>query len=1273
MRGRVGRIAAAVAAFAGAAFALGLERLGTGRIATRHPVAAAVAVDADGMFLKGVSGTGEAVFAEGIELLEPAPGLPMGAFTETGDWAAATQGEVKAAVRAAARAFAAREPGAAVGEPPAYTASGDDLPVCLGQLKTAAAPFWRHLVASGATVAAPWSEDGADDLALVNRGQVKAAFAFGLPESGNGPAVPADERADADGDGLPDIVETGGVRTGDGLPWLAFDACDDLTGEFEDGRATWPLPVPLRIGDATVTNMVLDARGVLVFPRAEAGAWWPYPPWSLASAAERPDVLLVAPYWTAFALLREADGSTRVRAGRATHGGREYLLVEYADARGRDDGTGLSFQVAVPLAVPDRAYVRYRGVAGADMDGRLARIGFQMFHGRPCASFCDRQEGRVRDGLELRMYFGHGTDPADSDSDGDGLRDGDEVEIGVDPANPDTDADGMLDGWEWEHGLDPTDPSDAEEDPDGDGLCNADEYACGSNPNEPDTDGDGACDGEEFDKGGDPADARDGGGAAAPDRIRWIQFDVGGDYAAWELTVAGEGPEDFRTLRLAMTRPNATGRAKLGLWKGNAYRLSMKWLNCRGHEDDEDAPWYCWALHLDGLPGRGTYSVGTGSASRNQLHAVICGKGWILDNAQGLATWHTCTNRRTGRNIAQRLAAMLYVLDDPCVAFDYDHDGRIDDDEVDRARKEDPVFRFWINDDADSGDVCPDTAYLSDRPGTGDNARDGKVGGRRDLVDFTSAWIDADRVFPPSCPQALRRGLFWQLKGPVNAVWSRAARWDADGFQLRDAALFGENLDRAACRADTWSLKEWTSPPRKFLEQMEEAGGGLVLLEGREKGRGLSIRCGWGANADDLSATAKLEIDDVEKMYRWLCLRDVCGGGPGAGSRLGDPPHRPDATCDDRHFVFVHGFNINVEEARATGAEVFKRLWQSGLESRFTVVDWFGDDSQFGAGLAENLPVETLCPNYYVNVLHAFQSARALAERANALGGQKVFLAHSLGNMLVSAAAADHGLGYVRYYMLNAAVAQEAYNEEAQADEMIAYDWGNVPKSYRAAGWHGLFPADDFRASLTWRGRFRGLRDVVNCYSATENVVGNKGGLILDPVWKLQEKVKGTTALHVINGATVGYSQIACEGGWGVNTHYALDPRYYLLWFMKKVSELKPEEVIVHPLFTPFRTEPERMHATNRFEFADADEAALLRAKFLADAVPAESWAMGGNALAWKESACGNLQLDTLNNMSGQWPSERSGRYARTWLHSDLKNVAYFYIYPLFDRIVNGY
>ena len=123
MRGRVGRIAAAVAAFAGAAFALGLERLGTGRIATRHPVAAAVAVDADGMFLKGVSGTGEAVFAEGIELLEPAPGLPMGAFTETGDWAAATQGEVKAAVRAAARAFAAREPGAAVGEPPAYTAS----------------------------------------------------------------------------------------------------------------------------------------------------------------------------------------------------------------------------------------------------------------------------------------------------------------------------------------------------------------------------------------------------------------------------------------------------------------------------------------------------------------------------------------------------------------------------------------------------------------------------------------------------------------------------------------------------------------------------------------------------------------------------------------------------------------------------------------------------------------------------------------------------------------------------------------------------------------------------------------------------------------------------------------------------------------------------------------------------------------------------------------------------------------------------------------------
>jgi hypothetical protein len=64
-----------------------------------------------------------------------------------------------------------------------------------------------------------------------------------------------------------------------------------------------------------------------------------------------------------------------------------------------------------------------------------------------------------------------GTDPLGADSDGDGIRDGDE----------DTDGDGLPDGWEARFGLGVRE-ADAQLDPDGDGLCSAAEWLAGRNP-----------------------------------------------------------------------------------------------------------------------------------------------------------------------------------------------------------------------------------------------------------------------------------------------------------------------------------------------------------------------------------------------------------------------------------------------------------------------------------------------------------------------------------------------------------------------------------------------------------------------------------------------------------------------------------------------------------------------------------------------------------------------------------------------------------------------
>ncbi len=410
-----------------------------------------------------------------------------------------------------------------------------------------------------------------------------------------------------------------------------------------------------------------------------------------------------------------------------------------------------------------------------------------------------------------------------------------------------------------------------------------------------------------------------------------------------------------------------------------------------------------------------------------------------------------------------------------------------------------------------------------------------------------------------------------------------------------------------------------------------------------------------------------LAIDRVRNMYRWANIRSACGDMGGEPSQPNSPANFPDEECDGRHFVFVHGYNVNPAQAREWADAMFKRLWWSGSKSMFTAVDWRGDESQF-ATLAHG----DVSPDYYANVMHAFASAPALASRVASLPGtEKVLLAHSLGNMVVSSAIKDHGLsGYSKYYMLNAAVPMEAYDANANAAAMVDQEWAVVPTRYRASDWNVLFPTNDFRSSLSWRGRFSGIPNAVNCYSESENVLGNPsvGQLTFTGgEWKMQELTKGTTTWHDLNAIPFLDLNVACEGGWGINTYYALDPTWYIYQygFTDKVQTNMTDQVATeHPLFTPFRTEAEAMHSTNLFVIVDASYKRQLRAKFLADAIPATSFAAGANLLQ-NGTVSGNI--DFLNCESEGWPRDEG-----EWRHSDIKNVAYFFNWELFNRIKNN-
>jgi hypothetical protein len=396
-----------------------------------------------------------------------------------------------------------------------------------------------------------------------------------------------------------------------------------------------------------------------------------------------------------------------------------------------------------------------------------------------------------------------------------------------------------------------------------------------------------------------------------------------------------------------------------------------------------------------------------------------------------------------------------------------------------------------------------------------------------------------------------------------------------------------------------------------------------------------------------------LRASRVEDMYHRVNLR----GGPAAvtaGAAL--PP------SNGKHAVFVHGFNVDAQKARAWNAEMFKRLWQSGSNARFHGVTWKGDIGRIN-GL-----------NFREDVVSAFAAAQHIRDYVvSSLSGEKIVMAHSLGNMVVSSAIADHGMGVGKYFMLNAAVPAEAYDEsswhsdDSGLNPMMHNDWSGYAGRTWSARWHELFlnnPNDD-RVLLTWKNRFSAVPSSIlyNVYSSGDEVLElnnaapalltGAGGLFnLFPTaeryaWHKQEVFKGRDMVAGTTWAGWGFLRTAPESTYAQTLVYP---------GAAAANQADPAQLASQPVF---RWNPPGM-LTNSIPPA-------LRKELLAKGIPALSGATGTMSVM---GAIANADMNSVARPNG-WPRlPTEAPYGQRWKHSDLKDVAFFYNYNVYSDIV---
>lgn len=359
----------------------------------------------------------------------------------------------------------------------------------------------------------------------------------------------------------------------------------------------------------------------------------------------------------------------------------------------------------------------------------------------------------------------------------------------------------------------------------------------------------------------------------------------------------------------------------------------------------------------------------------------------------------------------------------------------------------------------------------------------------------------------------------------------------------------------------------------------------------------------------------------------------------------------PDELTNGKTFAFIHGFNVTANNSRGWHAEIFKRMHQIGSNARFVGITWNGDPVT--PGFNSSL-------DYHKAVYQAFVTGNNFNVN---LEGEVTIAAHSLGNVVVGQAIQSGSFIPTRYYMLNAATPNEAYGTGGSSTYMVEKDWVNIQDtSLYASNWYQEFNTTDNRSALSWKEAFILVPDrteVHNFYSEGEDVLDTLGddndasvlGQLLTGnfnfvrgAWKSQELVKGKTGFSSLASLALSRGQ----GGWRLNSSYQTG-----------------DDIKEIPQFSPFLEA--NLHSSDA-QLASNTATGNVRFDLLARGIPALSDAAAVNTVP----GVINFDMEVSGRDPNDWPSEdHDDESSGDWLHSDFRNVALPYVYPMYQQMIN--